>query len=95
MALKQDYLHTKNSQMEDWRKKLDELQTQVQEATATTRMQLNHEIQALRQKQEAAQEKLKQLQDSGEEAWEEVQTGVENAWDDLTHAYYAAKDKMR
>jgi predicted nucleic acid-binding Zn-ribbon protein len=92
---KNAYIEKLESQFKDWSAKLDELKAKASDAKDEVKDEYNKQIDALRARQEAAQQKLQELKGAGEEAWREMKKGVDDAWKEMNKALKEAASKLR
>jgi ElaB/YqjD/DUF883 family membrane-anchored ribosome-binding protein len=73
-------------QLDEWDKKLDSLMKVAKEAKADLRHDIEAQVEALRAKRAAAQDKLHELRQRGDSAWEDMKEGAEKTWDEMRKA---------
>jgi chromosome segregation ATPase len=83
-------MNEKNSYQEQFKKKLKELSNSIAELTfraeqlqADASVELEEQIESLRDKQHKIREKLEELEETSGEAWEDIKDGIEHAWSDI------------
>ena len=81
--------------MKEWEPKIDVLKAKEDKAKTDGQAMYKEQIEHLRMKQEAAQQKLQELKGSGEEAWGELKVGLDKALEDLKEAFYRSKSKFQ
>jgi chromosome segregation ATPase len=85
----QEQLSTMDSQMEEIKKKGDQL-------TADAKDNWNKKMTSLESKRQAAKDKITEMENSTAEAWGDIEKGAVAAWDDLKNAFQdASKDFER
>jgi phage tail tape-measure protein len=79
----------KKSYQEQFKKKLKDLSDSLAELTfraeqlqADVTVELEEQIESLRDKQHKIREKLEELEEASDEAWEDIKDGIEHAWSD-------------
>ncbi|MEA5579757.1 hypothetical protein VB620_00200 [Nodularia harveyana UHCC-0300] len=75
--------------------KIDDLQVKAEKAGTDAKAGLNQQIEDLKTKRNAMQQKLKDLKSSSDEAWGSMQTGLKSAWDELSSAVEDAASKFK
>lgn len=88
---KKKYVEEMETELADYRRRIDELQKKAEEATGEAKADMEKQIEKLREKQEAARKKLDELEKSGEKAWEDLKAGANKAMEDLEKAFEEAK----
>ena len=80
----------KTSYQEQIKKKLKELSDSLAELTfkaeqlhTDAAVELEKQIESLRDKQHRIREKLEELEEESGEAWEDIKDGIEHAWSDI------------
>jgi poly(hydroxyalkanoate) granule-associated protein len=87
VAMKEAYQKKLEAQLKEWDAKLDQLTEKAKKMKADTRSKLEDELEGLKAKRAAAQEKLDELRKHGEEAWEDLKGGTEKAWGEISEAF--------
>jgi chromosome segregation ATPase len=82
------------AQLKEWGARLEEWKNQAAKATAGAQAEMNKQLDNLRPKLEAAQQKLKDLKAAGGEAAEKVKEGSEKAMAELKKTWEAVKSKF-
>ncbi len=92
---KETYLAKIEAQLDEWSAKFEELKGKADRASAGARAELQSQVEKLRAKLEAAQDRLKELQGAGAGKWERVKGGSEKALEDLKQTWGNIKKKFR
>jgi uncharacterized coiled-coil DUF342 family protein len=92
--MKDAYLQKIDAQMEDWKSEIDKMKAKADKAEAGAKLEYYKQIEELREKQQAAQEKLTELKSSGEDAWEDLKAGFELARVSLGEAIKSASSRF-
>ena len=87
MERKDLYQEKMEAQLKEWQAKIDELTAKAQQASADAKLQYKKQMDVLRPKLEAAQQKLQELKTSGKNAGDNIKTGMEAAWNELKTAW--------
>jgi uncharacterized coiled-coil DUF342 family protein len=95
MSMKQTYEQKLQAQLDEWSAEIDKLKAKADKAEADTQLEYYKQIEGLRSKQEAANEKLAELKAASDDAWEDLKAGVESAWDSLGNALKSASSRFQ
>lgn len=95
MEDKKNYQQTMEDRLGQIGAKIDELQARTQQAGADTRIKLEEQIETLKAKRDAVNQRLEEFNTAGESAWESLKVGLQNAWEDLNSAVEEAAAKFR
>ena len=95
MSLKDAYLQKIEAQLAEWKSEIDKMKAKADKADAEAKLEYYEQIEELRTKQQAAQEKFTQLKDAGEDAWEDLKAGVELAGVSLAEAIKSASSRFK
>lgn len=95
MSMKDAYLQKIDAQMEEWKTEIDKMKAKADKADADAKLKYYEQIEELRTKQQAAQEKLRELRNSSEDAWEDLKAGFELARVSLGEAIKSASSRFQ
>ena len=95
MSMKDAYLQKIEAQMEEWKSEIDKMKAKADKADAEAKLQYYEQIEELRTKQQAAQEKLTEIKNAGEDAWEDLKAGFELARVSLGEAIKSASSRFQ
>ncbi|TVP66735.1 MAG: hypothetical protein EA343_01075 [Nodularia sp. (in: Bacteria)] len=95
MEDKKAYQDSMEAKLSELGVKIDQLQVKAEKAGTDAKANLNQQINDLKTKRNATQQKLQELKSSGDEAWGSLQTGLKNAWDELSSAVEDATSKFK
>ncbi len=95
MEDKKSYLQKMADQLRQWDVEIDELKAKTDKAKTESRRELLEQIDELRAKKEAAQDRVKQLWEAGDDAWDDMKTGLEKSWTELKGAFSKASAKFK
>ena len=87
---KQKYRDKIQTQLDEFDNQLDELRPKAESARESAKVQLNEQIEMLKQKREVAAQRLKKLTSSKDEGWAKVKGGLDKAMTDLQKSYEEA-----
>jgi hypothetical protein len=82
------------AQLKEWGARLETWKNKAAKASAEAQADMNKQLEQLRPKLEAAQQKLKDLKAAGGEAAEKVKEGSEKAMAELKKTWEAVKSKF-
>jgi chromosome segregation ATPase len=83
------------AQLKKWDNDLDKLEAKAQKAKADARADYDKQIQGLRNKKKAAQERLEEVKHAGEDAWEDLKAGAQEAYDSIKEAFQSGMSKFK
>ena len=95
MGLKEEYQKELQEQLDEWGKEIDKLKVVAGKAKAGLQGEYYKEVEDLRCKQLAAQQKLHEMKESSGDAWEDLKVGVEGAWDSLSEGVKKAASRFK
>jgi len=83
MSAKHSFQQKLEAQLEEWRAKLNELETKAHKSTAKARAEYEKQLAAIDRDWATAEEKLRELRERSEDTWEDLKEGTVKAWEDL------------
>ena len=95
MGIKEEYQKELQEQLDEWGKEIDKLKVVASKAKAGLQAEYYKEVEDLRCKQLAAQQKLHEVKDASGDAWEDLKEGVEGAWDSLSKGVKSAVSRFK
>jgi hypothetical protein len=95
MDKKDAYVQKMKAKLDEWSAEIDRLKAKADQAEADSRIEYYNEIEDLRKKQRAAEEKLERLRRAGDGAWEDLKTGIDDAWRDIQTAVKSATSRFK
>ena len=95
MSMKEAYKKKLEAQFDEWKVEIDKLKAKANKAEADAQIKYHKQMENIRTKQEAVQEKLVELKDSGDEAWEDLKAGLDNAMKNLGDAINTAASRFK
>jgi DNA repair ATPase RecN len=93
--MKEAYKKKLEAQFDEWKVEIDKLKAKAEKAEADAQIKYHKQIENIRAKQEAVQEKLVKLKDSRDEAWEDLKAGLDNAMKNLGDAIKTATSRFK
>ena len=88
------YQEKMEAQLEELRAHLEVLKGKATKASADAKTEMTKQIEALKPKLEAAQQKLKEFQAASGPAWDKLKEGSEKAMADLKKTWESVKSKF-
>ena len=86
MDRREIYREKIESQLKEWKAKIDMLESKVSTLSSEAKTTLMKDIDELRGKKTVVKDKLTELQKTGEEAWDKMMGGVEKSAEELKKA---------
>lgn len=74
---------------------ISRMKARAEGAQADTKLKIEEQLNALRNKRESFKSKLEDVQEKGTDAATEIVSGLEKAWDDLSTSLSSAKQKLQ
>ena len=74
---------------------LEELRAQIRELAAKMDTAMDREVEVLRPKLKAAEQRLRELRETTGEAWKDLKPGLRNAWDELHKSVSQAASRFK
>ncbi|MCX5891562.1 MAG: hypothetical protein NTW80_01050 [Deltaproteobacteria bacterium] len=90
----QEYQEKMEAQFKELTAKLEELKGKATKAGADAKAEMTKQIEALKPKLEAAQQKIHELKAASGPAWEKLKEGSEKAMADLKQTWESVKSKF-
>ena len=87
MDKKDVYWEKVETQLKDWKAKIEVLEDKAAKTTGETKIELMKAIGDLRQKKEVVKEKWDKMQKEGSAAWDTMKEGMEKAVSELKNAF--------
>jgi 3-deoxy-D-manno-octulosonic-acid transferase len=94
MGLKEAYQEKMEAQIKEWTAKLSDMKAKADKAGADAKVQMYQQIDQLRARKEAAQEKLTEIKAASADSWETLKTGMEKAQDEMKKTWESMKAKF-
>ncbi len=95
MSMKEAYQKELQAQLDEWGTEIDKLKVIADKAKTGLQGEYYKEIEELRSKKQAAQQKLHELKGASGEAWEDLKLGIESAWGTLGYALKLAASRFK
>jgi hypothetical protein len=95
MKLKQAYQEKLEAQIKEWSAKLTELKAKADKTSADAKTQMYQQIDQLRARKEAAQQKLTEIKAASADSWEALKAGSEKTLDELKKTWESMKSKFQ
>ena len=81
------YREKLETQMKEWKTRIEILEDKAAKATGETKTELIKAVGELRQKKDIVKEKWNELQKGSSSAWDTMKEGLEKAVSELKHSY--------
>jgi predicted nuclease with TOPRIM domain len=94
MGLKEAYQEKIEAQLKEWSAKITELKAKADKTSADAKIKLYQELDDLKARKEAAQQKLNEIKAASAEKWESLKTASDKAVEDLKHKWESIKAKF-
>lgn len=88
------YVEKMKAKLDEWNAEIAKLEAKAKQKEADARMDIEKQIEELKEKRSKANEKLEQMSSAGESAWNDLKAGVEQAADALGDALKAARSRF-
>lgn len=95
MKTKDKYIESLTAELKDWSAQIDVLTAKAEKATADAKLKYLEEVDALRAKKQAADEKITELEEASGEAWLGIKQTADKVWDDLRTGIASATSKFK
>jgi hypothetical protein len=95
MGMKEEYQKELQGQLDEWGVEIDKLKVVAEKAKSGLQGEYYKEVEDLRCKQLAAQQKLHEVKDASGDAWEDLKEGIEGAWDALSKGVKSAASRFK
>lgn len=89
------YRQKMDAQLKEWSAQIDLLEAKIKNAGADVKLKQSQEIQVLREKQQAAEEKMHELGRASGAAWEQVKQTSDQVWADLKAGLHDAQSRFK
>lgn len=83
MSTKQNYINKLQAQLDEWAAEVDKLKAKAEGVTADLQIEYNKQLEELKNKQQAANEKLADLKKASEDTWTELKEDIDSKWNSL------------
>jgi uncharacterized coiled-coil DUF342 family protein len=94
MGLKETYQEKMEAQLKEWTARLTELKARADQAGADAKVQLNQQIENLRARKDATQQKLNEIKAASADSWETLKAGTEKALDEMKKTWETMKSRF-
>lgn len=95
MSMKQNYEKKLQAQLDEWAAEIDKLRAKTQSASADVQIEYEKQVDELKEKQKAANEKLTELKEASEDSWEELKDDMDSTWNSLEKTLKSATSKFK
>ncbi|UTW08279.1 hypothetical protein [Pseudomonas benzenivorans] len=95
MSKKEAYEKKLQAQLDELSADIDKLKARAAQAEADSQLEYQKQLEDLREKRAAAQDKLENIKGSSEEAWEDIKAGADGALESLSAALKSASARFK
>jgi prefoldin subunit 5 len=83
------------AQLKLWDAEIEKLEAKTEKIGAEAKIKYQKQIEHIRDKKQAAQDKLEEVKQAGEEAWKDLKSWAEEAFDTMKNAFQEAMSKFK
>lgn len=83
------------ARLDQWKAELDQLEAKAREAEADAKIEVEQNVDDVRNRWDAARAKALEVKQASDDAWSELRTGTEEAFESLKSAVERAKAKLK
>lgn len=94
MGSRQEYIESLHQKIDEWNKEIDKLAVQKDKVEAESRLELQKQIDSLKQKRGEIEKQVEDLRGSSAEAWDDMKSGVDLAWEAMNTAVRSAVSRF-
>jgi F0F1-type ATP synthase membrane subunit b/b' len=94
MKLKEAYQEKLEAQIKEWTAQLAEMKAKADKAGADAKSQMYQQIDQVRARKEAVQQKLTEIKAASADSWQALKTGSEKALDEMKKTWESMKSKF-
>ncbi len=80
---REEYIDNMAAKLKVWNAEVEKLEAKAEEAGADTGIEIRKEVQNLRTKKQAAEDRMEEIKEAGEKSWKELQAEAEDAFEDI------------
>lgn len=95
MGRREAYQQKMEAQLKEWAATIELLKAKADKAQAEAKIEYYRELELLRSKLAAAQQKLRGLKAAGDGAWDDLKASLEKAWGELKKGLDSAASKFK
>ena len=89
------YVQKIKAKLDEWNAEIDRLEAQARQKEADAQTRLQEQIDQVKAKRRAAEEKLDDVRQAGGDAWEDLKSGVELAAEAVGDALRSARSRFQ
>ena len=86
----EEYIQSLHNEIDEWNKQIDRLTARAGLVEAEYRLELQKQINSLKQQRASIEEKIEKLSNSSSEAWEDFKSSIDSAWEKMNEALGSA-----
>lgn len=95
MSERQHYIDKIQARLDQWNAEIEKLQAKSREAEADSKIDHQKQIETLRERRDAAEQKIGDVRNASDDAWQDAKAGLDKAVDDLSSAFDKAKSRFQ
>jgi len=89
------YVEKMKAKLDEWNADIAKLEARARQKEADVQVSYQDQIETLKNRRNAAEEKLEKMRKGGSEAWSDLKEGLERAADSLGEALRSAQSRFR
>ncbi|AMV70492.1 hypothetical protein JCM30471_24850 [Desulfuromonas carbonis] len=94
MTTQEAYVEKVKSKIDQWNAEIEKFQAKARGAKADARIEYEEQVEELKDRRDALQEKVADLEKAGGQAWEDLKAGAEKALGEVESAFAKARDRF-
>lgn len=94
MKSREEYIQSLQNEIDEWNKEIDRLTARAGRVDADYRLELQGQIDSLKQQRAAIEGQIEELSTSSAEAWEDLKKGIDSAWEKMNEAVKSAAHRF-
>jgi hypothetical protein len=95
MGLKEAYQEKIEAQLKEWTAKLNEYKAKADKASADVKIQMYSQIDQMKARKEALQQKLNEVGAASGDSWEALKAGSEKILEEMKKTWESMKSKFK
>lgn len=94
MKSREEYIQSLHNKIDKWNMEIDRLSAQKDKVEANSRLELQKQINTLKQKRAEIKQQVDKISKSSTEAWEDLKIGIDSAWESMNEAVDSAVSRF-
>ena len=83
-----------HAKIDEWNADIDKLKAKADQVEASSKIEYQKQIEALKSKRSEIEKKVSEISRSGEDAWQDLKAGVDPAWEAMNEAIKSATSRF-